>query len=104
MYHRVSAAASLLAVTACLGGCGQAAGKSELSEVCLDKFGGNAGMCDCFIDSVESALNEDQFAEFSQAVYDNRRFSGDWIPGSIRSQQRYRLVLGDATTACLSPA
>lgn len=104
MDHRVFAVASLVTATACLGACSQVAGKTELSDVCLDKFGGNSQMCDCFINSVEGALNEAQFAELSQAVHDNRRFSGDWIPGSIRSKSEFRLVLGDATTACFTPS
>ncbi len=104
MDHRVFAVTSLIAATTCLGACGQAAGKSELSEVCLDKFGGNSQICDCFVNSLEGSLNEAQFAELSQAVYDNRRFAGDWIPGTIRSKSEFRMVLRDANTACLSPA
>lgn len=103
MDQRVSAVASLVAVTAFLGGCGQAAGKAELTEVCLDKFGGKTEMCNCFVNNLEASLNEAQFAELSQAVYDNRRFSGDWIPGTIRTQPEFRMVIGDANTACLSP-
>ena len=105
MDHKLYAVACLIAATACLGGCGgPTAGKTELTEVCLDKFGGKTEMCDCFINSVESSLNEQQFAELSQAVYDNRRFAGDWIPGAIRSQPEFRMILADANTSCFSPA
>ena len=104
MDQRVSAVVSLAAVTAFLGGCGQAAGKTELTDVCLDKFGGKTEMCNCFVNNLESSLNEAQFAQLSQAVYDNRRFAGDWIPGTIRTKREFRMVIGDANTACFSPA
>lgn len=103
MDHRVSAVAPVLAAFACLSACGQQAGKTEMTEVCLEKFGGNSQICDCFIDSMESSLTADEFAELSQAVYDNRRFSGDWIPGPIRSDQAFRLKLADANAACIAP-
>lgn len=103
MDRRVSAVTSLLAATACLSACSQQAGKTELTDVCLEKFGGNSEMCDCFIGSMEASLTSDQFAELSQAVYDNRRFSGDWIPGPIRSNPEFRMKLADANTACMAP-
>ena len=81
-----------------------AAGKTELTDVCLDKFGGKTEMCDCFISSVERSLDEQQFAELAKAVHDNRHFSGDWIPGAIRSQPEFRMKLADANAACFSPA
>lgn len=102
MARQLSAVATALAATACLSACGQKAGKTELTDVCLDKFGGNSEMCSCWVDSVEGALSPDQFAELSQAIYDNRRFSGDWIPGPIRSDQDFRLPIADATGACIA--
>lgn len=103
MDHRVSAVVSLLAASACLSACGQQAGKTEMTDVCLEKFGGNSEICNCFIDSMETSLSAAQFAELSQAVYDNRRFSGDWIPGPIRSNPEFRLKLADANAACIAP-
>ncbi len=104
MDHRVSAVASLVVAAACLSGCGASAGKTEMTDACLDKFGGRTELCDCFVTSFESKLSADQFARLSKAVHDNRRFAGDWIPGPIRTDREFRMVVSDANTACVAPA
>lgn len=104
MDHRVTAFASFVAATVCLSACSASAGKTEMTDACLDKFGGRTELCDCFVTNFETKLSPDQFAKLSKAVHDNRRFSGDWIPGQIRTDNEFRLVVSDANTACVAPA
>ena len=102
MEIRVCVGASLVVLSTGLAACSAPAGKTEMTQVCLDRFGGATETCECFVSTAENRLSEDGFATLSKAIHDNRRLCGDWIPGAVRARQDIRLAVREATEACFS--
>ena len=85
MKRPVSLVASLgLAVVMASACSGAKAGKTELSEVCLDRMGGAEANCSCYVQALEEGLSPELFQRVAQGAYDNRRYSG-MVPVALSS-------------------
>jgi hypothetical protein len=100
MKRPVSVVASLVVAAAATSACGGAkAGKTELTEVCLDRLGGSAANCSCYVEAIERELSPELFQRVAQGAYDNRRYSG-MVPVALSSEPAIGSALQAATTAC----
>ncbi len=101
MKSRYFGVAPLIFASIALASCGgTTAGRAEFVEVCQEKMSGGAERCDCFADSIQANISEDEFASLAQGVHDQRSLSGDWIPGAARANKATGKAIMEATTAC----
>lgn len=88
-----------------LAACGaEAAGKDEFASICQKRMK-SVEKCACYVDSIEQALSDDQFARLAQGAHQNRDYAGaDWVPHSVRSEPAISQALDEATSACFVSA
>ncbi len=100
MKHHVSLVASLGVALIVASACGAAkAGKTELTEVCLDRMGGSQANCSCYVEAIERELSPELFQRVAQGAYDNRRYSGI-VPAEVSRDPAIGSALQTATTTC----
>ena len=91
-------------IAAAAGGlvaCGSPAGKEEMLGVCSARLQGGAQTCGCIIEKFETGLAEADFKTLANAVYENRVFSGDWIPERMHAHPTIGPVVREANAACI---
>lgn len=100
MKRPVSLVASLGMGMALASACGAAqAGKTQLTEVCLDRMGGSQANCSCYVEAIEKELSPELFQRVAQGAYDNRRYSG-MVPAEVSRDPAIGSALQTATTTC----
>lgn len=100
MKRPVSVVASLGLAVVFASACSAAkAGKTELTEVCLDRMGGSQANCSCYVEAIERELSPELFQRVAQGAYDNRRYSG-MVPVALSSEPAIGSALQAATASC----
>jgi hypothetical protein len=100
MKRPVSLVASLALALGTMSGCGGAAGKSQLAEVCSAKMS-STQKCSCFSDALEKGLSAEEFTKVAQAIDDNKRFNG-LLPSTLSSDPSLSAKINDASQACFN--
>jgi hypothetical protein len=100
MKRPVSLVVSLGMAVAVASACGAAkAGKTQLTEVCLDRMGGSQTNCSCYVEAIEKELSPELFQRVAQGAYDNRRYSG-MVPAEVSNDPAIGSALQTATSTC----
>ncbi len=106
MKHHVSLVASLALATLLAAGCSKVqAGKAELADICLDRYGASQAKCECYVGTLEAGLSPELFQTVAQGAYDNRDYANkDWLPVSLKEQPVIAATLSDAMSICFAQA